>query len=130
MVGGRLAQSLILDQKHPMLLPSRHIITRLLIRSFHERHFHAGIIVMDFASPFLIKPNLPRSPWIHEVVPIPVHVHPHNTIGNVTLQTRQRVSSHQQPNSGAGCPKRGVKLCAVQSTMVHEWAFVSESPYQ
>ncbi|GBM82594.1 hypothetical protein AVEN_201873-1 [Araneus ventricosus] len=43
-VGGRISyvQSLTLDQKHPMLLPSRHIVTRLLIRSFHERHFHAG----------------------------------------------------------------------------------------
>ncbi|GBO19349.1 hypothetical protein AVEN_108508-1 [Araneus ventricosus] len=69
---------------------------------------------MDFAGPFLIKPNLPRNegPWIHEVVPIPVHVHPPNTIGNVTRQTRQHVSSYQQSSSGAGCPKRRRKaLC-------------------
>ncbi|GBN79032.1 hypothetical protein AVEN_172879-1 [Araneus ventricosus] len=47
-VGGHLShgQSLTLDQKHPMLLPSRHILTRLLIRSFHERHFHAGPLLV------------------------------------------------------------------------------------
>ncbi|GBM12899.1 hypothetical protein AVEN_114973-1 [Araneus ventricosus] len=55
-------------------------------------------------------------PWIHEVVSIPVHVHPPDTIGNETLQTRQLVSSHQQFNGGVGGPRRSVKLCAVQST--------------
>ncbi|GBM59116.1 hypothetical protein AVEN_255656-1 [Araneus ventricosus] len=66
-------------------------------------------------------------PWIHEVVSIPVHVHPPDTIGNETRQIRQLVSSHQQFNGG---PRRGVKLCAVQSTTVHEWDIGSESPYQ
>ncbi|GBN63878.1 hypothetical protein AVEN_162319-1, partial [Araneus ventricosus] len=68
-------------------------------------------------------------PWIHEVVSIPAHVHPPDTIGNETRQTRQLVSSHQQFNGGVGGPRRGLKLCAVQSTTVHEWAFGSERPY-
>ncbi|GBM08996.1 hypothetical protein AVEN_229035-1 [Araneus ventricosus] len=69
-------------------------------------------------------------PWIHEVVSIPVHDHIPDTIGNETRQTRQLVSSHQQFNGGVGGPRRGVKLCAVQSTTVHEWDNGSESPYQ
>ncbi|GBO18386.1 hypothetical protein AVEN_265414-1 [Araneus ventricosus] len=69
-------------------------------------------------------------PWIHEVVSIPVHVHRPDTIGNKTPQTRQLVSSHQQFNGGVGGPRRGVKLCAVQSTTVHEWNIDYESPYQ
>ncbi|GBN40611.1 hypothetical protein AVEN_220298-1 [Araneus ventricosus] len=60
-------------------------------------------------------------PWIHEVVSIPVHVHPPDTIGNETRQTRKLVSSHQQFNGGVGGPRRGVKLCAVQSTTVHRF---------
>ena len=36
-----------------------------------------------------------QGPWIHEVVCIPVQVHPLDTIGNETRQTRQHVSSHQ-----------------------------------
>ncbi|GBL99036.1 hypothetical protein AVEN_227541-1 [Araneus ventricosus] len=63
--------------------------------------------------------------WINDVVSIFVHVHPSNIIGNETRQTRQRVSSHQQSNGSVVGPK----LCAVQSTMVHERAFGSESPY-
>ncbi|GBL88983.1 hypothetical protein AVEN_255146-1 [Araneus ventricosus] len=57
------------------------------------------------------------------------HMHPSDTIGNETRHTRQRVSSHQQSNGSVVGPRRGVKLCAVQSTTVHEWAFGSESPY-
>ncbi|GBO29947.1 hypothetical protein AVEN_27051-1 [Araneus ventricosus] len=67
--------------------------------------------------------------WINDVVSILVHVHPSDTIGNETRQTRQRVSNHQQSNGSAVGPRRGVKLCAVQSTTVHKWAFGSESPY-
>ncbi|GBM43360.1 hypothetical protein AVEN_166102-1 [Araneus ventricosus] len=67
--------------------------------------------------------------WINDVVSILVHVHPSNTIGNETRQTRQRVSSHQQSNGGGVGPRKGVKLCAAQSATVHEWAFGSESPY-
>ncbi|GBM64556.1 hypothetical protein AVEN_14874-1 [Araneus ventricosus] len=63
------------------------------------------------------------------VVSILVHVHPSDTIGNETRQTRQRVSNHEQSNGSVVGPRRGVKLCAVQSTTVHEWAFSSESPY-
>ncbi|GBN06339.1 hypothetical protein AVEN_61851-1 [Araneus ventricosus] len=68
-------------------------------------------------------------PWIHEVVSIPVHIHPPDTIGNETRQTRQRVSSHQQSNGSVVGPRRGVKLCGMQLATVHEWAFGSESPY-
>ncbi|GBM68858.1 hypothetical protein AVEN_261831-1 [Araneus ventricosus] len=65
--------------------------------------------------------------WINDVS-ILVHVHPSDTIGNETRQTRQLVSCHQQSNGSVVVPRRGVKLCAVQSATVHEWAFGSESP--
>ncbi|GBO35148.1 hypothetical protein AVEN_159833-1, partial [Araneus ventricosus] len=47
-VGVRLShgQSLTFYQKHPMRLPSRHIVTMLFIRSFDERHFHAGPLLV------------------------------------------------------------------------------------
>ncbi|GBN64353.1 hypothetical protein AVEN_99543-1 [Araneus ventricosus] len=51
------------------------------------------------------------------------------TLQSENHQTRQRVSSHQQSNDSVNGPRRGVKLCAVQSAKVHEWAFGSESPY-
>ncbi|GBL82350.1 hypothetical protein AVEN_127460-1 [Araneus ventricosus] len=60
--------------------------------------------------------------WINDVVSILVHVHPSDTIGNETRQTRQRVSSHQQSNGSVVGPRQGVKLCAVQLATVHEWA--------
>ena len=42
-VGGRLVHSeLPFDQKHPILLPSNHHITRLIIREEHVRLKHAG----------------------------------------------------------------------------------------
>ncbi|GBM89898.1 hypothetical protein AVEN_172173-1 [Araneus ventricosus] len=66
---------------------------------------------------------------INNVVSILVHAHPSNTVGNETRQTRQRISSHQQSNDSVVGPRRGVKLCAVQSATIHEWAFGSESPY-
>ena len=55
---------------------------------------------------------------------------PLDTIGNVTRQTRQHVSSHQQPNVCVDGPRWGVKLCVMQSARVHKWASGSESPYQ
>ncbi|GBN12629.1 hypothetical protein AVEN_5070-1 [Araneus ventricosus] len=67
---------------------------------------------------------------VHEVVSIPVHVQRPYTIKNETRQTRQRVFSHQQSNRVVSGSRRGVKLCAVQSAMVHEWDFCSESPYR
>ncbi|GBO01817.1 hypothetical protein AVEN_148097-1 [Araneus ventricosus] len=70
-----------------------------------------------------------RGLWINDVVSILVHVHPSDTTGNETRQTRQRVSSHQQSNGSAVGPRRGVKHCAVQSATVQEWACGSESPY-
>ncbi|GBM64736.1 hypothetical protein AVEN_129107-1 [Araneus ventricosus] len=66
--------------------------------------------------------------WINNLVSILVNVHPSHTIGNETRQTRLRVSSRQRSNGSVVGHRRGVKLCAVQSTTVHEWAFGSESP--
>ncbi|GBM29922.1 hypothetical protein AVEN_111230-1 [Araneus ventricosus] len=66
-----------------------------------------------------------RGLWINDVVSILVHVHPSDKIGNETRQTRQRVSRHQQSNGSVVGPRRGVKLWAVQSTTIHEWAFGS-----
>ncbi|XP_043496470.1 uncharacterized protein LOC122520475 [Polistes fuscatus] len=43
-VGGRLRNAnLPFQEKCPILLPSRHHVTDLLIRRFHEQNFHAGI---------------------------------------------------------------------------------------
>lgn len=42
-VGGRLSQSeLPYDQKHPIILPSKHPLTKLIIRYEHIKHLHAG----------------------------------------------------------------------------------------
>ena len=43
-VGGRLANSnLSREQRNPVLLPSRHHVTDLIIRETHLRNYHAGI---------------------------------------------------------------------------------------
>ncbi|XP_011858514.1 PREDICTED: uncharacterized protein LOC105556056 [Vollenhovia emeryi] len=43
-VGGRLQRSnLTFNQKHPILLPSRHRLTDNIIREVHEAHHHTGI---------------------------------------------------------------------------------------
>lgn len=43
-VGGRLKSSnLTFEQKHPILLPSRHPLTDQIIRETHEKHYHTGI---------------------------------------------------------------------------------------
>ncbi|GBN03277.1 hypothetical protein AVEN_142221-1 [Araneus ventricosus] len=44
--------------------------------------------------------------WIIDVASILAHVHPSDTIGNQTRQTRQRVSSHQQSNGSVVGPRR------------------------
>ncbi|XP_054719215.1 uncharacterized protein LOC129228558 [Uloborus diversus] len=43
-VGGRLSksQTLSYDQKHPMLLPKSHVITKLIVRHYHLAYLHAG----------------------------------------------------------------------------------------
>lgn len=43
-VGGRLSrhQTFSEDQKHPILIPKKHIFTELVIRHYHSQHFHAG----------------------------------------------------------------------------------------
>ncbi|XP_063981499.1 uncharacterized protein LOC135164772 [Diachasmimorpha longicaudata] len=43
-VGGRLTQSeLPFNRKHPILLPSKHLVTDMLIRRVHQSNYHAGI---------------------------------------------------------------------------------------
>ena len=42
--------------------------------------------------------------WIYEVVHIPAHVHPLDTIGNKTRQTKQYLTTHQQSNVGVDGP--------------------------
>lgn len=43
-VRGRIQKSnLTFDQKHPILIPSRHQLTDKIIRDIHERHDHTGI---------------------------------------------------------------------------------------
>ncbi|XP_036149076.1 uncharacterized protein LOC118647744 [Monomorium pharaonis] len=43
-VGGRLRMSdMTYAQKHPILIPSRHHVTDLIIREIHERYHHVGI---------------------------------------------------------------------------------------
>lgn len=50
-VGGRLTNSpLNFDQKHPVLLPKCHIITDLIIRSYHVKNYHAGIQTTLYAT--------------------------------------------------------------------------------
>ncbi|XP_058817917.1 uncharacterized protein LOC131681231 [Topomyia yanbarensis] len=43
-IGGRLGKSYETEEaKHPMVLPARHHITRLLLRHYHEKMLHAGV---------------------------------------------------------------------------------------
>ncbi|XP_036151070.1 uncharacterized protein LOC118648763 [Monomorium pharaonis] len=43
-VGGRLRNAAIpISQKHPILLPSHHHVTDLIIKNVHEKNYHAGI---------------------------------------------------------------------------------------
>ncbi|XP_014214634.1 uncharacterized protein LOC106643863 [Copidosoma floridanum] len=43
-VGGRLKNSqLTYNQKHPVLLPSKHHVTDLIIRQYHQSNLHGGI---------------------------------------------------------------------------------------
>ena len=71
-----------------------------------------------------------QGPWIHEFVSIHIHAHPLDTIGNESCQTRQHVSSHHESNVSVNGPRRGMKLCVVQSAKVHVRAFSSGNPYQ
>lgn len=43
-MGGRLSkhQSLNQDQKHPVLLPRNHVVTKMIVEQYHQQHFHAG----------------------------------------------------------------------------------------
>ncbi|XP_043477349.1 uncharacterized protein LOC122508206 [Leptopilina heterotoma] len=43
-VGGRIENAAINDnKKHPIVLPKKHIVTRLLIREYHEKNLHSGV---------------------------------------------------------------------------------------
>ncbi|XP_073990904.1 uncharacterized protein isoform X2 [Rhodnius prolixus] len=42
-VGGRLALSTVVQQRHPILLPKAHPLVALLIRYYHIAHLHAGL---------------------------------------------------------------------------------------
>ncbi|GBN26650.1 hypothetical protein AVEN_61418-1 [Araneus ventricosus] len=92
----------------------------------HVLYHHRGSTRLN--SPLLTN-RMDYPIWIINAVSILVHVHPSDTTGNETRQTRQRVFNHQQYNGSVVGPRRGVKHCTVQSAMVHEWAFGSESPY-
>ena len=43
-VGGRLQKAVVLswDEKHPMILPKRHPVSRLVVRHYHESAAHSG----------------------------------------------------------------------------------------
>ncbi|XP_072400953.1 uncharacterized protein [Diabrotica undecimpunctata] len=42
-VGGRLQKSeLSFDQKHPIILPNGHVLTKLIVISYHHKYLHAG----------------------------------------------------------------------------------------
>ncbi|GFV70433.1 integrase catalytic domain-containing protein [Trichonephila clavipes] len=62
-VGGRLQNSqLPINSKHPIILPSQHSISELLIKEQHIAHLHAGptFCGIDYAGPVLIKCNKGR----------------------------------------------------------------------
>ncbi|GFX45687.1 integrase catalytic domain-containing protein [Trichonephila clavipes] len=62
-VGGRLQNSqLRFNSKHPIILPSQHSISELLIKEQHIAHLHAGLTFcgIDYAGPVLIKCNKGR----------------------------------------------------------------------
>ncbi|GFX52138.1 uncharacterized protein TNCV_547971 [Trichonephila clavipes] len=81
-----------------------------------DSHEHAEVPQHNVRWIQLMSEVVLEDPWIHEVVSIPVHVHQLDSIRNETRQTRQRVSSHQQSNVGIDGPRRGIKLCVMQST--------------
>lgn len=48
-VGGRLKHAdLTFEQKYPILLPSKHRLTDLLIESFHNQYLHSGLQALQF----------------------------------------------------------------------------------
>ncbi|GBO19737.1 hypothetical protein AVEN_188945-1 [Araneus ventricosus] len=63
-----------------------------------------------------------------------LYPYPNTSISSIQLEPRLgrpgNVSSHQQSNVSVDGPRRGVKLCVVQSLRVHKWSFGSESPYR
>jgi len=55
-VGGRLQQSYCVAQRHPIILPARHHVTDLIIRSVHETNGHVGRVQ--------VLANIRRRYWI------------------------------------------------------------------
>ena len=42
-VGERIHKSLLPEEKHPIILPSKHPVVKLLIEDVHRRELHAGV---------------------------------------------------------------------------------------
>lgn len=43
MFGGRLQSSLLaFDSKHPIIMPPKHPLTKLLMENYHKDNLHAG----------------------------------------------------------------------------------------
>ena len=55
-VGGRLQQSQCVTQRHPIIIPSKHHVTDLIIRSVHELNGHVGSVH--------VLANIRRNYWI------------------------------------------------------------------
>ncbi|GBM19021.1 hypothetical protein AVEN_172492-1 [Araneus ventricosus] len=69
--------------------------------------FHTITEVQSMNSPLLTN-RMDYPIWIIDVVSILAHVHPSDTIGNETRQTRQRVFNHQQSNGSVVEPSPSV----------------------
>ncbi|GBM07192.1 hypothetical protein AVEN_15433-1 [Araneus ventricosus] len=105
------------DRMLKYLSPVRVVSRR--IRGPISRQLHTSHTITE-AHQIEQSPVDKQGLWINDLVPILVHVHPSDTIGNESRQTRQRVSSHQQSNGSVVGPRKKVKLCSVQSATVHE----------
>lgn len=84
-VGGRLQQSdLSWEQRFPIILPSKHKFTKLLIRYEHLRHFHAG--------PSLLRSVLRRKFWImQQNIAIQSCIHKCHTCIKIKSDTRSQM---------------------------------------
>lgn len=60
-VGGRLqnAVGLTFDQKHPILIPHKSVLSKMIIREFHKNNFHAG--------PKLLESKIREQFWLTNI---------------------------------------------------------------